>query len=82
MPGGCFGFFNCSQGYFFCTCRQGILLVSIMGFFVAGIVEHSSSNGKTSHELYRSLKAAPNLPRDSLFIFYDPGIQHTVISPS
>lgn len=36
---------------------------------------------KTSRELYRSLKAAPNFQRDSLFILYDPGIQHTVILP-
>lgn len=80
MSGGCFAFFNCTQGYFFCTCRQGILLVSIM-FFAAGTVEHSNSNGKTSHELYRPLKAAPNFQRDSLLILYDPGIQHTGISP-
>lgn len=80
MSGGCFGFFNCTQGYFFCTHRQDILLVSIM-FFVAGIVEHSNSNGKTSRELYRSLNAAPDFQRGSLFILYDPGIQHTIISP-
>lgn len=80
MSGGCFGVFNCTQDYFVCTYRQGILLGSIM-FFVAGTGEHSNSNGKTSHELYRSFKAAPSFQRDSLLILYDPDIQHTVISP-
>lgn len=81
MPGGCFGFFQLYPGLFFLHLQARHSAGLNYVFFVAGTLEHSNSNGRTSHELYTSLKAAPNFQRDSLFIFYDPGIQHTVILP-